>query len=328
MTSEIVDHVLHLSTRNGIPGELRFQLLSDVHLEFGNQPHIESVAPVLLLCGDIGYARDDDEGEKLVSFVRSVSKKFELILYLAGNHEYWGTSFEKGNQWLAKNLEGSFENVFLMHRRRLYINNVCVLGATLWTNTRVRKSHGTFSQLSQSHRLFWQMSDFDQIEDLRHNHNKKWPDLNDARKWDCKEQTELERCINKALFCYQSWFENDVDWLNEELENAQERNDTILVLTHHAPTGKGSVFPGDENSEGRTHTELLSNLLNPAVRMWAFGHTHWNCEIDWNGALIVSNALGYPSDADGRIQSCQDYKACEFQKVFTVIADNRKESFF
>jgi hypothetical protein len=315
------DEVLHLSTRDPTPGRLCFQLLSDVHLEFDHTPAIEPVAPVLCLCGDIGYARNDNEGEKLKRFIRSMSERFEIILYLAGNHEYWGTSFQDGNQWLEENLEQAFANVYLMHRRIMYINKVCILGATLWTNIPVRKSHGTFNGISPSHRIFWQMSDFDHIAELQLN-NHSWPKLDDAYKWEADKKYELEKHVNKALLCYQSWFEKDVDWLNNELDSANDRGDTVLVLTHHAPTGKGTVAPVDQECIGMTHNELSSNFTNPSLKLWAFGHTHWNCDQMVNTVRLVSNAVGYPDDADSRVRDCEGYQYYKPKQLLVVDANS------
>ena len=61
---------------------LRIQLLSDIHLESWDDgvPAVVPRAPVLALLGDIGYASDGIEGERLSAFLCDQSNQFEHVL--------------------------------------------------------------------------------------------------------------------------------------------------------------------------------------------------------------------------------------------------------
>ena len=81
---------------------LRIQVVSDLHLESRHEglPVIERAAPVLALLGDVGYASQCKEGEKLRQFLLAQTEKFDHVILVAGNHEYYGTSEEDGVAWL------------------------------------------------------------------------------------------------------------------------------------------------------------------------------------------------------------------------------------
>ncbi len=64
------------------------QILSDIHIEFSNArqrlPAIPVLAPILALCGDIGYPHKDSYKD----FIYEKAKEYELVFVIAGNHEY------------------------------------------------------------------------------------------------------------------------------------------------------------------------------------------------------------------------------------------------
>lgn len=67
---------------------VRLQILSDIHLEFtgtiNRLPNIPVLAPILALVGDIGYPHK----ESYKDFIHQKSNEYELVLVIAGNHEY------------------------------------------------------------------------------------------------------------------------------------------------------------------------------------------------------------------------------------------------
>lgn len=68
--------------------------MSDLHLERTNyQVSINPAASILLLVGDIGRFCDSEEYRH---FIKDCCAKFEKVLLVGGNHEYYGTSHAKG----------------------------------------------------------------------------------------------------------------------------------------------------------------------------------------------------------------------------------------
>ena len=70
-----------------------FQIASDLHLEIISESKtfsdlIEPVAPILLLCGDIGNPSTD----RYVSFLEWCSDNFETVVAIACNHEFYSSA--------------------------------------------------------------------------------------------------------------------------------------------------------------------------------------------------------------------------------------------
>jgi hypothetical protein len=83
-----------------------------------------------------------------------------------------------------------------------------------------------------------------------------------------------------------------VAWLAHEIGQAPGK---IVVLTHHAPTFEGTSAP---YFEGRPTTHGfasdLTQLFRPQLRLWGFGHTHFNTDqAHPAGTRVVANQKGY-----------------------------------
>ena len=77
---------------------------SDLHLRFGgfDKLKIEDIsspdATVCILAGDILEAVDWKEKTKLardaIAFCKSLSNRYEAVIYVMGNHEFYGNTFQ------------------------------------------------------------------------------------------------------------------------------------------------------------------------------------------------------------------------------------------
>jgi len=90
----------------------------------------------------------------------------------------------------------------------------------------------------------------------------------------------------------------DVKWLEEQCATikAQEPGRRVVILTHHAPTFHNTSAPehrgGILNSAFATEM-TTSPCWGSPVKVWAFGHTHFNCDDVLKGVRVVSNQRGY-----------------------------------
>jgi len=82
----------------------------------------------LALVGDIGIPTYP----LYKNFIKDVSKKFELVLIIAGNHEYYNGQIEEIDQHINQ-IAGEFSNVRYLQRTRFVYQDLVFLGATLWT---------------------------------------------------------------------------------------------------------------------------------------------------------------------------------------------------
>lgn len=106
----------------------------------------------------------------------------------------------------------------------------------------------------------------------------------------------LNWSVHDHNLCHQS----DLSWLNAEVSKIarEEPQRHIVIFTHHSPCG-------DERANNPRHkeSEVASGFVtdlrneecwrNPKVKMWAFGHTHYNCEFEETGKKVLANQKGY-----------------------------------
>lgn len=75
-----------------LPRRLQFQIMSDLHLELGQQYnsfYIPPSAPYLVLAGDIGRLVDH---HLFLSFLRAQCERFVQVFMALGNHEFYGVT--------------------------------------------------------------------------------------------------------------------------------------------------------------------------------------------------------------------------------------------
>ncbi|KAK7713360.1 hypothetical protein SLS64_004610 [Diaporthe eres] len=258
------------------------QIMSDLHLEtpkflpMYNEFQIEPRAKYLALLGDIGIAGDDN----LFDFLTRQLGQFEVIFYVLGNHEPYSSRYEDavarmeafersiasrtGLGQKDENSHFGFSRFVFLNRRRFDLSSkVTILGCTL------------FSHISDEQRstvaLF--ISDFSNIAD-----------------WS----------VDRHNTAHQA----DLAWLNAEVEAIarDEPQRSVVVLTHHSPTAAPESNDPEHVEDSRgVQSAFVTDIqkepcwMSPSVKVWAFGHTHYNCEFvdGMTGKLVVANQRGY-----------------------------------
>ena len=255
---------------------VKFQLVSDLHLETPQAwPSYEDFkiypeCPYLALLGDIGNVTDS----RLFTFLEEQLRNFQIVFYLLGNHEPYGTTRQLAQTTVRafahkmeelRSLLGSTIGrfIFLDQTRFDLTDSVTVLGCTLFSRIS--------NEQRQSVTLF--CSDFSEIED-----------------W--------------SIEAHNAAHESDVAWLNSQVEHIAGwgPNRKIVVFTHHSPT----VLEAANNPEhlkdvAQVRSAFVTDLSDQlcwnsaSVRLWAFGHTHFNCDFEHLATKkrIVSNQKGY-----------------------------------
>ncbi len=123
--------------------KLSFQIVSDLHIEYRSDtvPEasylIKPISDILILAGDIGSLY---KYKQLYNFLKQLSKMFKMILYIPGNHEFYTIDnivplhFGDLLQRLTM-LENSIENLHILNQKSIIIDNICIAGCTLWSET-------------------------------------------------------------------------------------------------------------------------------------------------------------------------------------------------
>jgi len=108
------------------------QLLSDIHLEFhrdGGDEFIRSLDPtgvdVLVLAGDICTLPG------LKSTLTKLCDRYPEVVFVTGNHEYYGSSPTKVHDLLTK-VAASTSNLHWLHHTKVVLSGIRFAGTTLW----------------------------------------------------------------------------------------------------------------------------------------------------------------------------------------------------
>lgn len=251
---------------------IRFQFMSDLHLEIGQQYSEFSItqqAPYLILAGDIGRLIDRALFSK---FLSQQCKLFKLVLLVLGNHEFFGTSHEDGIKE-AQRLEREPEmggKLKVLHRQRVDMEEeqLVVLGCALW------------SFIPPTHRLIVESK------------------VNDFKKISSWNVDSHNSAHNQDLI----WLRGQIAAVRfeEKHQNLQRRK--ILVVSHHAPAIKKSSAPKHRQNAWTCAfaTDLLceeakeeDRALLQEVGYWVFGHTHYTTKFMEGQVKVVSNQRGY-----------------------------------
>lgn len=255
---------------------MSLQIVSDLHLEAPKAYDIFELipnAPVLALVGDIGNVephRDD-----LVVFLNKQLRQFKAVLFVAGNHEAYHSTWPRTLE-ILKEIESDVqarratdetirEFVFLDRRAYRLDSNTVVLGCSL------------FSHIPPAREMAISMG----MNDFYHT----------EAGWDVASHNAAHA--------------RDLQWLNNEVASLEKDDSVqnILILTHWCPTLDARARDPKHTSDTLTSafsTDLANEpcFLSPKVKAWGFGHTHYNCDFEMGreGAeplRLATNQRGY-----------------------------------
>jgi len=244
---------------------LKISICSDVHLEFGplKLKNVDQ-AQVLILSGDIMLAEKPD-----LEFLQQCSREFPFVLYVAGNHEFYGGYWNRSLENLKQLCFDNFHNVYFLENESIMIEDTLFLGCSLWTDMNGGDAH-TMWIVGQ------RMNDYRQIK---------------------FDQPGLYRRISTED-TYTRHLESK-QWLVEQF--AKHHAQKTVVLTHQAPS-KLSTHPRykSETTINGAYSSDLNELIlsNPQIKLWTHGHTHEPFDYHIGTTRVVCNPRGYDGYED------------------------------
>ncbi len=247
------------------------QILSDLHLEAGNGYNFSEVvprAPYLALLGDIGNVVV--HRVECFGFLTRQLAKFRAILFVPGNHEAYQSNWPDTLTILRAfeehaRADPSLGEFILLDRVafRPPGTNIAILGCSLFSCVPPE------SQMAVGQGL----NDFFQTSG-----------------WGVDAHNEAHK--------------RDLAWLNQQVADLELFDVKIMILSHWSPSK--DVRAIEPRHYGSPVTSAFSTDLSrepcfrsDKVKLWAFGHTHYNCDfvVQREGGAgplrVVTNQKGY-----------------------------------
>jgi predicted phosphodiesterase len=234
---------------------MRLQIVSDLHLGLAPCEIPDTGADLLILAGDIHRPRE------ALLWAAALNRP---AIYVAGNHEYYGSNILATNRLLHELSRGSAVTVLDCEEKRM--DDVRLLGATLWTDFRIAGEGARREQAMDDAVRF--SRDFSRI----------------AIDEDQNEIFTPSHCA--ALF------ERHASWLGARL--AEPFDGVTVVVTHFAPS-RGSIAPRFAGSPLNACfiADLEALVARSGAALWIHGHTHDSFDYRLGGTRVLANPRGY-----------------------------------
>lgn len=270
---------------------LTFQVLSDLHVDISGVDTIpcSPSANVAIVPGDVGSWAHDG----VRSFLDRCSSAWELVIFVPGNHEFYGGDFDAVDaamrEWCTNHRSGRIKylNCDVFHFR-----GVVFVGCTLWSKIFGAVDVADSRAITVGGRP-WSRGE----NNTMHSAQAGWlkgqvEDLTAQRRWD-QRAARAKRILGAIS---ESLGDSAADMISEAgcpLADAK-----IIVVTHHLPSYHliNNKFQG---SAVNSHFASNCDDLIPMADYWIFGHSHMRC-LKWiQGVQCISNPFGYAWEDTG-----------------------------
>ncbi len=242
--------------------------MSDLHLEFDSEfrPENKHNADVLILAGDISifkYMRPESGLYKtFMPFFKHVSERWEKILYIPGNHEYYGHT-DISSDIIQKVGSELPDNIHLANNAVNFHNDIVFVMGTMWTDI---NRNNPLDVMQFDH----YMNDAKQIKDSGRS----------GYRFDGRSVLR-EHMVSKLFF-------------KDTIEMHKDKK--VVCITHHAPSPL-SVHPRYAGQATNCYYNSdLSSLMEDNVVLWVHGHTHDNFDYTIGNTRVISNPKGYEDE--------------------------------
>lgn len=253
---------------------MKISLVSDLHIDCGYQEL--PGGDILILAGDICEVKDFHKeyhstrlidarpgAYKFYDFFYKECAKYNQVLYIMGNHEHYGSRYDKTFELIKKIVPS---NVTIMEDDTKIINGVLFVGTTLWTDFNRGDPIALFDAKHS-------MSDYRRIDYFykdRGFYNKLFPE--------------------KVLAIHHK----SKNFIKETLTTHSEM--PVVVITHHAPSVLSiSEQYKNQSSLNACYFSDLSDIMldHSNIKYWVHGHTHDPSDYTIGNCRVLSNPRGY-----------------------------------
>lgn len=249
---------------------MKIALLSDLHLEhsYPGQYFNPGTGEILILAGDIFCAhhlkKNGYLNEIYRKFIKDCADNYEHVLFVTGNHGFYGYNYEGA----FKTLEEAFpDNFHLLENTTVKINNVNFIGFNLWTD-------------------FYKENAIEMMDaEMYMNDYKSIRIGSNYRKLRAKDVLEIHR--------------KSREYLEQKLQELADEQ--VFVISHHAPSPQ-CIAPKFKTSRcnGAFCSDFDELILNsPNLKNWVFGHVHTAFDFHIGHCRLTCNPRGYQGETTG-----------------------------
>jgi Icc-related predicted phosphoesterase len=259
--------------------------MSDIHEEhsqgkykFPHTNELQGKGEILILAGDSSHSRG------IIKFIKQFeTTRFKKVLFVAGNHEFYGGYFHDTLKKLKKNFpvhnNGHDTKIKFLDNNEVIIDDISFLGCTLWSDF----NKGDPVCIESARRF---MNDY---------HVIKFDDSitrNDPLYSYGFDNFQPENAYNEFL--------RSKNFLEEKLKETQEQKRSAVVITHMAPSSLSvanmyKVAPYNDLN-GAYYSDLSEMILDYEPELWIHGHTHTSFDYTIGKTRVICNPQGYMSD--------------------------------
>jgi len=223
-------------------------------------PLEDSKETVLILAGD---TCEVNHLSTFVQFLEQLSNNYKKILIIFGNHEYYAGAIPRSVAKLNEKIV-HLQNVIILQRQSIVIDDVTIIGATLWTDL---GDSDPFVMMDAQAR----MNDYHYI----------------------RAGTSTEPYKFKLLpIMTINEHRKDLNFIKNAVDNATTSK--IVVITHHAACELSTMSSYRGNSINRAYyTPLEDYIYDSNIDFWISGHCHNSSDYEIGKTRMISNPRGY-----------------------------------
>lgn len=251
---------------------MKFVHIDDMHLEFSDFHLPGDSEAILLLAGDIMTKNEPTR------FFREECAKYKKAYWIAGNHEFYGSSWEGTRDYMRKKTEGT--NVTVLEKEWVDLGeDIHMYAATFWTD--FRNADPVVMALACQY-----MNDYRLISCNNHYTDGMYTN---NRVGTLRPQVVLDD--------HQIAFQALKDGLEER------KGKKIVVMTHHAPSLRSSHprYGGTSDPINWAYCSELDYFIeqHPQIKYFVHGHTHESHDYMLGTTNVRCNPRGYDYKVNG-----------------------------
>ena len=237
---------------------MKIQVISDLHIEFGEYSIDSSQADIIVIAGDVHI------GKNGVTWIKKEIPN-KPVIYILGNHEYYSNTYPNLLYEIKEITKNS--NIKILENEVFSIKRINFLGCTLWTDFNLF-GNKILSQLECQFGL----NDFTKIR-MSPNFFKILP-------------TDIEQIHKKSVF-----------WLNQTLKKLKNNRIVVITHHAPSIHSVPDRFKNKLISSGfASNLENIISIYQP--QYWIHGHTHDSFDYEISGCRVICNPKGYPNEGN------------------------------